>query len=76
MADKEEIHQLGRKEEDFEETSPRLSHFKSSGHVTLSPEMFEKLYLTPKTVSTGDYRKRFANPTPLGLMGFVYAVYY
>ncbi|KAK0099401.1 hypothetical protein ONS96_008428 [Cadophora gregata f. sp. sojae] len=29
------------------------------------------LYLTPKTQSTGDFRKRFANPTPLGLMGFV-----
>ena len=46
-----------------------LSHVKSSGGMTISPELFEKLYLTPKTASTGDFRKRFANPTPLGLMG-------
>ena len=29
-----------------------------------------QLYLTPKTQTTGDFRKRFANPTPLGLMGY------
>ncbi|KAF4621918.1 hypothetical protein G7Y89_g14428 [Cudoniella acicularis] len=48
-----------------------LSHIKSSGGMTISPELFEKLYLTPKTANAGDFRKRFANPTPLGLMGFV-----
>ncbi|CAG8979934.1 hypothetical protein HYALB_00013518 [Hymenoscyphus albidus] len=48
-----------------------ISQVKSAGALTLSPELFEKLYLTPKTANTGDLRRRFANPTPLGLMGFV-----
>lgn len=52
---------------------PNLTHYKSAGGMTISPELFEKLYLTPKTAVTGDFRKRFANPTPLGLMGFIIA---
>ncbi|KAI0015713.1 GPR1/FUN34/yaaH family-domain-containing protein [Xylariomycetidae sp. FL0641] len=39
--------------------------------VTMSPELFEKLYLTPKVPHAGDYHRRFANPTPLGFIGFV-----
>lgn len=37
--------------------------------VTMSPELFEKLYLTPKVPHVGDYNKRFANPTALGFVG-------
>lgn len=48
-----------------------LHQIKSSGGLTITPELFEKLYLTPKVAATGDFRKRFANPTPLGLMGFI-----
>ncbi|KPI35973.1 Protein alcS [Cyphellophora attinorum] len=40
-------------------------------NLTITPEMFEKLYLTPKTPRVGDLSKRFANPTPLGFIGFV-----
>ncbi|KAI1818239.1 GPR1/FUN34/yaaH family-domain-containing protein [Poronia punctata] len=39
--------------------------------VTMSPELFEKLYLSPKVPRAGDYNKRFANPTALGFIGFV-----
>jgi len=53
------------------ELEAQLTQVKSAGAVTISPELFEKLYLTPKTVEVGDFRKRFANPTPLGLMGFI-----
>ena len=42
--------------------------------MTLSPEMFEKLYLGPKSEVKGDLRKTFANPTPLAVMGFSVAV--
>jgi hypothetical protein len=53
-----------------EDMGPNYLHqIKSSGGMTISPELFERLYLTPKVASTGDFRKRFANPTPLGLMG-------
>lgn len=39
--------------------------------VTLSSEMFENLYLSPKNQVSGDLRKTFANPTPIAIMGFV-----
>lgn len=42
---------------------------KTMSAVTMSPELFEKLYLTPKVPHPGDYYKRFANPTPLGFVG-------
>ena len=42
---------------------------------TISPELFEQLYLNPKREVPGDLRKRFANPTPLGIMGFSVAVF-
>lgn len=47
-----------------------LSRIKSYSTVTLSPELFEKLYLQPLANVKGDLRKTFANPTPLGLIGF------
>jgi len=50
---------------------PQLSHTVSAGAVSMSPELFEKLYLTPKVPHAGDNIRRFANPTPLGFVGFV-----
>ncbi|KAK5044480.1 hypothetical protein LTR84_010761 [Exophiala bonariae] len=38
-------------------------------NLTMTAEMFEKLYLTPKTPRAGDNIRRFANPTPLGFVG-------
>ncbi|KAL2073908.1 hypothetical protein VTL71DRAFT_11234 [Oculimacula yallundae] len=69
----DEVHQVVNEHRSEESLGlgGNISHIKTSGGVTISPELFEKLYLTPKTESTGDFRKRFANPTPLGLMGFV-----
>jgi len=43
--------------------------------VTMSPELFEKLYLTPKVPHVGDYNRRFANPTALGFVGFVISTF-
>lgn len=42
-----------------------LERVRSAGLLTISPEMFEKLYLNPKTSVKGDLRNTFANPTPL-----------
>ncbi|KAK5454087.1 hypothetical protein LTS15_006087 [Exophiala xenobiotica] len=56
---------------DLIEEKPALSHVVSSGAISISPELFEKLYLTPKVPHAGDNIKRFANPTPLGFVGFV-----
>jgi hypothetical protein len=44
--------------------------YKTQTGVTMSPELFEKLYLTPKVPQVGDYNKRFANPTALGFVGW------
>jgi hypothetical protein len=43
--------------------------YRTQTGVTMSPELFEKLYLTPKVPHVGDYNKRFANPTALGFVG-------
>lgn len=45
--------------------------YRSTTGVTMSPELFEKLYLTPKIPRVGDYNRRFANPTALGFVGYV-----
>jgi len=33
--------------------------------LSISPELFEKLYLSPKNAVKGGLRNTFANPTPL-----------
>jgi len=54
---------------------PRLTQTISSGAYSISPELFEKLYLTPKVPHAGDNVKRFANPTPMGFVGFVISTF-
>ncbi|KAJ5896100.1 uncharacterized protein N7473_005499 [Penicillium subrubescens] len=56
-----------------------IQYRESTGHalttiptsVTLSPEQFEKLYLTPMTRCQPELAKRVGKPTPLALGGFV-----
>ncbi|KAL5118438.1 hypothetical protein ACEQ8H_003614 [Pleosporales sp. CAS-2024a] len=38
-------------------------------HISMSPELFEKLYLQPKTGHTSENVAKFANATPLGFLG-------
>ena len=42
-----------------------LDRVRSAGVLTISPELFEKLYLQPQTAVKGDLRKIVGNPTPL-----------
>ncbi|TKX24211.1 alcS-like protein [Elsinoe australis] len=61
---------------DKEATGAGLQHTMTSGTtVMMSEAMFEKLYLTPKTERGSDNTKRFANPTPIGLVGFVISTF-
>ncbi|CCG81050.1 putative Plasma membrane ammonium transporter [Taphrina deformans PYCC 5710] len=39
--------------------------------MTLTPEMFERMYLNPKNNVAGSLRKTFGNPTPLAIVGFL-----
>ncbi|KAI9756776.1 MAG: hypothetical protein M4579_003693 [Chaenotheca gracillima] len=54
-------------------TGSPLRRKQTSGSVTMPPELFEKLYLTPQSEVKHDLRKTFANPTPLALLGFIMA---
>ncbi|MCJ1231880.1 hypothetical protein MMC12_008559 [Toensbergia leucococca] len=51
-----------------------LRHIHRTGSITMTPEMFEKIYLTPQSNVKGDLRKTFGNPTPLAILGFVMAL--
>ncbi|KAI0516718.1 GPR1/FUN34/yaaH family-domain-containing protein [Xylaria bambusicola] len=43
--------------------------------VSMPSELFEKLYLTPKAPHADNNVRRFANPTPLGFVGFVISTF-
>lgn len=43
--------------------------------MTMTPELFESIYLQPKTQVSGDLRKTFGNPTPIALLGFCVALF-
>lgn len=42
-----------------------LNRIRTAGSVSISPELFEKLYLSPQNNVKGDLRKTFGNPTPM-----------
>lgn len=42
-----------------------LNRFRSATSIAMTPELFEKLYLSPQNKIHGDLRKTFANPTPM-----------
>jgi hypothetical protein len=42
-----------------------LQQIRTAGSVSISPELFEKLYLSPQNKVAGELRKTFGNPTPL-----------
>jgi uncharacterized protein len=52
--------------EDHVSDTPPLRHVNTTGGLSIAPELFEKLYLSPKTqVANKELRQTFANPTPL-----------
>lgn len=42
-----------------------LKRIQTSGSISISPELFEKIYLGPQNKVAGDLRKTFGNPTPV-----------
>lgn len=42
-----------------------LKRIRTAGSISISPELFEKLYLSPQNAVKGDLRKTFGNPTPM-----------
>lgn len=64
-----------RSTEDIEAQKEDLGLRQTQTGMTISPELFEKLYLTPKVPHVGDNAKRFANPTAMGFVGFVISTF-
>jgi len=50
------------REQTHESTMERI---RSAGLLTISPEVFEKLYLQPQVPVKGELRNIVGNPTPL-----------
>jgi len=48
-----------------------LKRIRTAGSISISPELFEKIYLSPQNAVKGDLRKTFGNPTPVALLGFL-----
>jgi hypothetical protein len=48
-----------------------IDRIRSAGAISMSPELFEKLYLSPVNAVKGDLRKTFGNPTPIAIVGFL-----
>jgi len=51
--------------DDSMEHGAALNRIRTAGSISISPEMFEKLYLSPQNKVAGDLRKTFGNPTPM-----------
>ncbi|KAI8634001.1 GPR1/FUN34/yaaH family-domain-containing protein [Xylariaceae sp. FL1651] len=67
-------------QDDISTKSPSQDHVEKSlqrleTSVTMPPELFEKLYLTPKVPYVKNHNQRLANPTALGFAGFVIATF-
>ena len=52
---------------DHIEKEPHLTHAQTN--ISISPELFEKLYLAPKTPHANERVSQYANAVPLGFLG-------
>lgn len=56
---------------DVHDEHTALSRLRTAGSLSISPELFEKIYLSPKNQVSNNIRSTFGNPTPLALAGFL-----
>lgn len=47
------------------EPDDALEKIRTAGSISISPELFEKIYLSPQNKVKGDIRATFGNPTPM-----------
>ncbi|KAK8210118.1 hypothetical protein M8818_003605 [Zalaria obscura] len=57
--------------DDRMDSDTALRKIRTAGSISISPELFEKIYLSPQNQVKGDLRKTLGNPTPLALVGFL-----
>jgi len=48
-----------------------LRRIRTAGSISITPELFEKIYLSPKNRVSNNIRSTFGNPTPLAIVGFL-----
>jgi uncharacterized protein len=69
MADVEKDHATGANGHfDMSESTNHdtaLHKIRTAGSISISPELFEKIYLSPKNQVSNNLRSTFGNPTPL-----------
>jgi uncharacterized protein len=51
--------------DDSIDSETALRKIRTAGSISITPELFEKIYLSPKNRVSGELRSTFANPTPL-----------
>jgi len=56
---------------DHHDPDTALRRLRTAGSLSISPELFEKIYLSPKNQVSNNIRSTFGNPTPLALVGFL-----
>ena len=50
---------------DHHDTETALKRMRTAGSISITPELFEKIYLSPKNQVSNNIRSTFGNPTPL-----------
>jgi len=56
---------------DHHDEDTALRRLRTAGSLSISPELFEKIYLSPKNRVSNNIRSTFGNPTPLAIVGFL-----
>lgn len=70
MATHDQLSRAAGRSQDTHFDSEEKLRYELAKTVTLTPELYEKLFIAPKTPVAGDLRSRFGNPTPVGVLGF------
>lgn len=50
---------------DHHDSESALRRIRTAGSISITPELFEKIYLSPKNRVSNNIRSTFGNPTPL-----------
>ncbi|OBT48893.1 hypothetical protein VE00_00526 [Pseudogymnoascus sp. WSF 3629] len=74
MADVEKSIKNGGYSPSQDDRMETLDKLRTASSINMSPELFEKLYLSPQNMVKGDLRKTFGNPTPIALIGLLVAL--
>jgi len=56
---------------DRHDSETALRRIRTAGSISISPELFEKIYLSPKNRVSNNIRSTVGNPTPVALCGFL-----